>query len=399
MDLLSRCLTPILSRFRDLCERSSYKLARRPRYSHHLQCARTLLCSPWACHRSLVSFFRALYMQRIAQTNSYSYFSLVFAATKTFPQYIGIASGTSMAVFGLSPLFLSLLASRFTPPGETLDIPAFFACMATLTGITHLGTSLIFRRAQKYFAIPLGADLTQEDTESLPALGSQSSEEDPLLGGDESDRDSAPKDPTDVHVSPVEEPQEGSTLDLFRDPYFWVLSLWMTIVVGVVCHTFMNLRYVLNDIHPGRDGRLQSRFDHPCTPLLRPRFDDRQCSTSSAPPRARKHTVPPRDRPNRRRTCTCRSAARRRRVGVRARTHDQPCRVHDRVSRPPRRDVCVARDHGALAGNGLAAQHRHRGRVRVCVHRAVRIPCPRCGHVYTRLRPLSGQASCPPFTA
>ncbi|KAI0713812.1 hypothetical protein C8Q76DRAFT_693615 [Earliella scabrosa] len=108
-------------------------------------------------HPSASSFYRlVLYfgMIGLATVSSYArilsyalgYFSLVFAATKTFPQSIGIASGTSMSIFGLSPLFLSLIASfKFTPPGETLDIPRFFTFMAVATGMIHLTSAFVFR--------------------------------------------------------------------------------------------------------------------------------------------------------------------------------------------------------------------------------------------------------------
>ena len=60
-------------------------------------------------------------------------------------------------------------------------------------------------------------------------------EEEPLLRGERADdSEDSPTDPTSVHLVPVEEPREGSTLDLFRDPHFWVLSLWMVLIVGAV---------------------------------------------------------------------------------------------------------------------------------------------------------------------
>ena len=63
-----------------------------------------------------------------------------------FPRYSGTASGTSMSIFGLSPLFLSLVASKlFTSSDQTLDIPGFFTFMAVFTGVVHCASTLVFR--------------------------------------------------------------------------------------------------------------------------------------------------------------------------------------------------------------------------------------------------------------
>ncbi|KAI0636820.1 MFS general substrate transporter [Trametes polyzona] len=176
-----------------------------------------------------------LYFGMIGLATVCSYFGLVFAATKTFPQYIGIASGTSMSIFGLSPFFLSLVGSRyFTPPGQTLDAARFFTFMAIVTGAVHLLSTLIF------YANPVprqdAADITAGPSTSRrrstsgddPEALSETEEAEPLLG----ENTPKPKDPASVHVVPVQEPQHGSTLDLFKDPYFWVLALWMLLVVG-----------------------------------------------------------------------------------------------------------------------------------------------------------------------
>ncbi|KAI9065126.1 MFS general substrate transporter [Trametes sanguinea] len=172
-----------------------------------------------------------LYFGMIGLATVCSYFSLVFAATKTFPQYIGIASGTSMSIFGLSPFFLSLVASRyFTPPGQTLDVANFFTFMAVLTGCAHVVSTLIFHTT----SMPQES-LTGSESPSTSALAGTSDsadaleEAEPLLADNSSPK---PKDPATVHVVPVQEPQHGSTLDLLKDPYFWVLCVWMLLVVG-----------------------------------------------------------------------------------------------------------------------------------------------------------------------
>ncbi|KAF8894567.1 major facilitator superfamily domain-containing protein [Infundibulicybe gibba] len=66
-----------------------------------------------------------------------SYFSALFAASKLFPNHLGMASGITMSLFGLSPLLLSSIASIFFTKsnGDSLDITSFlnyFAIIAVL---------------------------------------------------------------------------------------------------------------------------------------------------------------------------------------------------------------------------------------------------------------------------
>ena len=154
-----------------------------------------------------------------------------------FPRYSGTASGTSMSIFGLSPLFLSLVASKlFTSSDQTLDIPGFFTFMAVVTGVVHCASTLVFR-ANRSFEVDAGEAVLVSTSDAESTTSMVEPEHEPLLwGGDGSDN--APKDPANVHIVPVEEPQDGSTLDLFKDRYFWVLCLWMTLSVGAVSRQY-----------------------------------------------------------------------------------------------------------------------------------------------------------------
>ena len=52
---------------------------------------------------------------------------------------MGVASGTSMALFGFSPLVISLVANRFfTHPESGLDVTHFLGFLAVAAGIMHL---------------------------------------------------------------------------------------------------------------------------------------------------------------------------------------------------------------------------------------------------------------------
>ncbi|KZS99053.1 MFS general substrate transporter [Sistotremastrum niveocremeum HHB9708] len=90
--------------------------------------------TPPFCFESLVFFFLLCGLGTVN-----SYFSTLFAATKNFPQYSGLAAGLSMSIFGLSPLFLSLIAGKFfVAPGDTLDITRYTCFLAILTGCVHI---------------------------------------------------------------------------------------------------------------------------------------------------------------------------------------------------------------------------------------------------------------------
>lgn len=138
-----------------------------------------------------------------------------------------------MSIFGLSPLFLSLVASKvFTAPGQTLDVPRYFTWLAVTAGFIHVVTAVTFRANQAMmYSATEHAKPTYSDAEAVV----HATEEEPLLGGERADdSDDVSTDPANIHIVPVQEPQEGSTLELFKDRYFWVLSLWMVLIVGAV---------------------------------------------------------------------------------------------------------------------------------------------------------------------
>ena len=139
-----------------------------------------------------------------------------------------------MSIFGLSPLFLSLVASKvFTVPGQTLDIPRYFTWVAVMAGLIHVVTAMIFRANQ---AMMYGATEHAKPIDSDSEAVAHATEEEPLLRGEcVDDSDGLSPDPIGVPIVPVQEPQEGSTLELFQDRYFWVLCLWMVLIVGAVC--------------------------------------------------------------------------------------------------------------------------------------------------------------------
>lgn len=143
----------------------------------------------------------------------FSLFSAMFAATRTLPRYPGFASGASLALYGLSPLFLSLIASTwFTDPETGLNVSRFLGFQAFLSGTVHLLGSIALR------AIPSPAEpmklLNMETSETL-----------------EPDEHSLLLPPSSSQVAPG---GDGSVRDLLRDPGFWALCGVLMATLGPV---------------------------------------------------------------------------------------------------------------------------------------------------------------------
>jgi hypothetical protein len=130
-----------------------------------------------------------------------------------------------MTLFGLSPLFLSLLASRyFTDPNTGLNVTNFVVFLAFASGIIHLIGAFTLR-------IPTSqCEIASESTSFVSGNDEESStdERQPLFPN------KTPR--TDVHVVHVDE--GSSVLHLFRDPSFWSLAFIILILLGSVSFRF-----------------------------------------------------------------------------------------------------------------------------------------------------------------
>ncbi|KAH9079449.1 MFS general substrate transporter [Lactarius deliciosus] len=167
-----------------------------------------------------------------------SYFSTLFAATRTFPQYLGAASGASMTLFGLSPLFLSLLASTFfTDLSTGLDVPRFLKFLALASGIVHLIGAFNMRLCKPQCITP-----------STPASAPTSDEErsiderEPLL----------PNKPhrSESQVIPIGESRPVT--ELFKDSHFWLLALVALIILGSCEMIISNIGTIVLSLNSGR---------------------------------------------------------------------------------------------------------------------------------------------------
>ncbi|KAJ7470654.1 MFS general substrate transporter [Mycena latifolia] len=130
----------------------------------------------------------------------FSYFSSLFAATRNFPAYPGVASGTVMALFGLSPLFLSFVASSFFTNGvdKPIDLVKFLVFLAILSGVVHI----------------IGAMNLRVPNNPLPIVVPSEADE------------------TTALLQDTRSTESGSALDLLRDPYFWVLFVLLSVTLG-----------------------------------------------------------------------------------------------------------------------------------------------------------------------
>ncbi|KAI6040633.1 MFS general substrate transporter [Pisolithus marmoratus] len=171
---------------------------------------------PWACSlvsAGLLSTGFGLFAREIAQTpddiirasvSSYHrlafYFLVcsvgdrVFAASKNFPHYMGLATGISTALFGLSPTFLSILAT----------LGAF--------------TMHVLPPAEECTSQPFGADAEDQAADECTSLLSKANSA------------------ASVEVVPAtdEDLRSQSALDVLKDINFWVLGFVVFVILGSV---------------------------------------------------------------------------------------------------------------------------------------------------------------------
>lgn len=142
---------------------------------------------------------------------AYRYFSSLFAASKIFPKHSGVASGASMALFGLSPLFLSVIASTwFTDPStQILNVARFTGFLSIFSAVVYLSTAYFLHINSKE-----EADQEESESDDVP----QPTESSSLLARD--------------HKPPPHAEQSVATL--VSKPEFWLLAVFCLITLGAV---------------------------------------------------------------------------------------------------------------------------------------------------------------------
>jgi hypothetical protein len=191
-------------------------------YPRHL---RSIILSFTSSSRDLDLLFRTLlgFLTYVSLIIRFRCFSSLFAASKNFPEFIGMASGACAALFSLSPMLISILASRFfSHPDEGLDVIRFLRFLAVTCGAVHLfgGFTLhIIHPPEQLSTVVL------EDFE----WSARADERTALLQGT---RNNATE--VEVGIVPVSVAKDDSIFALFKDHTFWVLAFIMFVTLGSV---------------------------------------------------------------------------------------------------------------------------------------------------------------------
>ncbi|KAJ7632507.1 MFS general substrate transporter [Roridomyces roridus] len=128
----------------------------------------------------------------------FSYFCSLFGAARLFPDYPGASSGVVNAIYGLSPVLLSTVASTWFTDVDGLDLVRFLAALAIVSGSVHLIGAFNLRKIPP----PVPSPERDETDETTPLIATDSSA-----------------------VS-------RSVLDLTKDPQFWVLFVVLFCSLG-----------------------------------------------------------------------------------------------------------------------------------------------------------------------
>ncbi|KAJ1310175.1 hypothetical protein OPQ81_006919 [Rhizoctonia solani] len=163
-------------------------------------------------HRWLVLLFFLAGSAAVA-----SYFSALFA-TRYQSRPGGLATSLPLALFGLSPLFLSYVASLPTfrfDDGE-LNVPRFLAYLAVGTGGIHLISA---------FGLRVRYDLTTADETTNPTQNL--SERTPLIQKSLVTPPNSPPRPVLEHLD-----EDGSVIALLSDSSFWLFAAVFLAITG-----------------------------------------------------------------------------------------------------------------------------------------------------------------------
>ncbi|ELU44514.1 MFS_1 domain-containing protein [Rhizoctonia solani AG-1 IA] len=188
-------------------------------------------------HRWLVLLFFLAGSAAVA-----SYFSALFA-TRYQARPGGLATSVPLALFGLSPLFLSYVASlpTFQLESGELDVPRFLWYLAVGTGGIHLIST---------FGLRVRYDLTSIDDPitEVPNPTENLSERTPLLQKTLITHPNSPPRPV------LEYPEEdGSVIALLSDSSFWVFATVFLVITGSSEMVISNIGSIVMTL-PGTDN-------------------------------------------------------------------------------------------------------------------------------------------------
>ncbi|KAH7923524.1 MFS general substrate transporter [Leucogyrophana mollusca] len=174
----------------------------------------------------------------------FSYFSSVFAASKNFPDFIGMATGTSMALFGLSPMFFSIVASRFfSDPDTGLDVTHYLQFLAVLCGIVHLVGA---------FNLSIPPPIEETDGSGDVEDSAAADERSALL-------------PRKPNVN-ADAQDDDSLVDLLKDRNFWALAFITFVILGSCEMVLSNIGTIVLSL-PSHSSTIITSFTVPSTDI------------------------------------------------------------------------------------------------------------------------------------
>ncbi|KAL0947033.1 hypothetical protein HGRIS_013175 [Hohenbuehelia grisea] len=200
---------------------------------------------PYAFYRLTLYFFLA------GLGTVFSYFSTVFAASRVLPNHSGVAAGISMSLFGLSPLFLSTIASNVYMTEFGLDIIPFLKFMTVFSFITHVNGALNIR-------VSSHSQLQNQPIEPPrhPDTRGGSCSDDPA------DEHTAllPTDST-VDFSPAVVLQDNTMLSVFKDWHFWFLATSLFFTLGMCEMVLSNIGSIAMSLPPSHGHFVDTPLD------------------------------------------------------------------------------------------------------------------------------------------
>ncbi|TFK42691.1 major facilitator superfamily domain-containing protein [Crucibulum laeve] len=168
----------------------------------------------------------------------FSYFSSLFAASKAFPTHLGLASGTSLALFGLSPLFLSFIASTFftDPTSGLLIVSQYMAFLAVMTGCVN-----IFG----VFALKCIPGVPNDKVSHPPQVDAEAH---------------LPEDTTPLLPPKSNKIVDSSSLGLLKDTNFWLLAIFCVITLGASEMIISNIGTIVLSLPSALSGPQSGRI-------------------------------------------------------------------------------------------------------------------------------------------
>ncbi|KAF9483901.1 MFS general substrate transporter [Pholiota conissans] len=170
-------------------------------------------------HPSQASFYRmVICFLLIGLGTVFSYCASLFAASKYFASHIGLASGAMMAIFALSPLFFSSIATHFFMDSTTglLNVVPFNVFLAFVTGLVSAFVSIILRQLPPPVIVEMDSDAIASDS-------TNEEETTPLL---------VPDSEVAAAVA-IDKPKYPSTIrELVKTVDFWLFAVYCLFILG-----------------------------------------------------------------------------------------------------------------------------------------------------------------------